>query len=242
MKISETINRADLLVKNDISDSIKIGWLSDLDGRISNEIIKNYSGTPTDTDYHYPEDIGTNLIISHPYDNLYITYLAAQIYLYLGEFDRYEKFNAVFSEQFEDYKNIYNIKTPDETYALGGAVSVMQIIKAADRRMKNNFTNNDKTAMLSDLDSKIKNDILSQYNDFNPALTTNYIYSANSMLIASSDFAEMYIIYLLMQISAAKNTMNDYANYNVLFEKEYKKYINYINRTKIHKNKKPIQV
>ena len=109
MKIIESINRADDMCPNAFTQDDKIGWLSELDGKIKAEIIDTHEGSE---DYEFSEyttdDLEKDLIVSFPYDVLYVKYLEAQIHYANGDIGKYSNSMAMFNEKMDEFTRYYN--------------------------------------------------------------------------------------------------------------------------------------
>lgn len=102
MTVKEAIDRANAARQNQLADSLKLGWLSELDGRIRLELMQacegevpDFSGYDADTDQAH-----TALLISHPYDGLYVQYLVMRIDLENGELARYNADAQCFNRDY----------------------------------------------------------------------------------------------------------------------------------------------
>ena len=91
MTIIEAINRIDALKPNTYPQPTKVYWLSNLDGIVFNKIIKTHEGAEGKDFKGYSDDIpmDTELIVSAPYDDIYLKWLEAQIDYANGEYDKY---------------------------------------------------------------------------------------------------------------------------------------------------------
>ena len=110
MKIIDAINEIDALKPNTASQSDKIRWLSQLDGRLKKEIIDTHELKEpvifNGYDDNTPED--TELLVPAPYDVIYIRYLDSQIDYTNGETARYNNSSSMFNVAYRDYENYYN--------------------------------------------------------------------------------------------------------------------------------------
>ena len=81
MTVSSLIEIVDLKEPNSITNGEKIAWLSDLDGKIFEEVIKTHEGQDPETDTFTPYSEGTeDLLIDDPYaQGIYVNYLIAMI-------------------------------------------------------------------------------------------------------------------------------------------------------------------
>lgn len=119
MTVFEAIARLDVIKPNGYTDVDKIRWLSDLDGRIKTEIIDTHEGGDEIPFEGYTRDTdiaNVNLLVSAPYDDIYIKYLEAQIDYANAEFGRYNNSIVAFNSSFAAYERYYNRHhMPNET-------------------------------------------------------------------------------------------------------------------------------
>lgn len=109
MKIREVIDRIDSLKHNTYTRGEKVEWLSRLDGNIKNQIIDTHDGGDDIVYRPYTEkDMEQDLLISAPYDQIYIHYLEAQIDYYNGEISRYNNSMTMYQAAFDAYERFYN--------------------------------------------------------------------------------------------------------------------------------------
>ena len=110
MTISDAIARIDNLKPNRFDLADKIRWLSELDGRIKNEIIDTHEGGDDSEFIGYGEDtdINTVLLVPYPYDDIYIRYLEMQIDYANGETAKYTNSSTLFNEAYVSFIRYYN--------------------------------------------------------------------------------------------------------------------------------------
>ena len=110
MKIIEAINRVDDLKPNDYSQVEKVAWLSKLDWMVKTEIIDNYEGGEDISFDGYDVDIpiDTELLVSKPYEALYIPWLEAQIDYANGEYVKYNNSITMFNTIYAAFTRYYN--------------------------------------------------------------------------------------------------------------------------------------
>ena len=110
MKIIEALNKFDVLVPNDYSQSEKIAWLSQVDGIIKNEIIDTHVDHEEVVFNGYTDEtpLDTNLIVGEPYDALYLAFLEGQVCYYNHEFTKYNNSMQVFRDTLGNFRNYYN--------------------------------------------------------------------------------------------------------------------------------------
>lgn len=96
MTIEQALQQADEFVPNTIKKATKLFWLSELEGRL---IYK-----PITFSYDDDTDTGTELLIPHPYDGIYIDYLAMMIALAVDDKSRYNSFLVKYQDDLSEYR------------------------------------------------------------------------------------------------------------------------------------------
>lgn len=110
MKIMEAISRIDDLIPNTYTVVEKIHWLSHLDGVVRATVIDLYEGRPTKPFEGYGEDVSgdTVLLVSAPFEEIYLRWLEAQICYYNGEMDRYNNAILLYKDLLDGFKEHYH--------------------------------------------------------------------------------------------------------------------------------------
>ena len=110
MTIIEAINRIDTLKPNTYSPETKVYWLSKLDGIIFDKIIKTHEGAEMEKFNGYTADspMDTILIVSAPYDDIYIKWLESQIDYANREYDKYNNSIVAYNDAYAEYERHYN--------------------------------------------------------------------------------------------------------------------------------------
>lgn len=110
MTIIEAINKIDVLKPNNYTHSEKIKWLSNLDGIIKTEIIDTHTGGEDVVFNGYDDDtpLGTALLASAPYDDLYIKWLEAQIDYTNAEYGKYNNSVTAYNTAYSAFERYYN--------------------------------------------------------------------------------------------------------------------------------------
>ena len=99
---------------NTIDEATKIEWLSQLDGMIKSELLDNFARNDTDADVSefsgYTEDVPrtTVLLVPYPYDDIYVNYLVAQVFLMMGENSKYNNYAMMYEGEKETYEQYYS--------------------------------------------------------------------------------------------------------------------------------------
>ena len=109
MTLMEALIQADLLRPNELDPSLKLRWLSTLDGQIYTELLQPHGDGP-ETFSGYGEDTelqSTQLLVPWPYDELYLRYLVMRLDLEHGELDRYNNSAAAFNRLWQSWAGHY---------------------------------------------------------------------------------------------------------------------------------------
>lgn len=109
MKIDEVINMVDALKPNAYTQEEKIRWLSNLDSRVKVQIMDAHEDNQH-TDFKGYDDLTkleTELLVSEPYDEMYLRWLEAMIDYTNGDDDRYNNAIILFNNAYENYKRYY---------------------------------------------------------------------------------------------------------------------------------------
>ena len=119
MTIMEAINRIDTLKPNAFSQEEKIRWLSLLDGTVKKELIDTH-GDADGADfeeYDAHTDTARELLIEHPYCDLYVLWLEARIDYAGGEYAKYNNSISLFNALYEAYEKYYHRTHPPKKSA-----------------------------------------------------------------------------------------------------------------------------
>lgn len=107
MKVKEAIAKANEYVPNSLDRRLLIDWLSRVDFQIKEEVLDNYTDEIEYNGYG-EDDENAVLLVSSPYDELYIRYLEAQIHRYYEEINKYNNCITEFNMIYSKYKAQYN--------------------------------------------------------------------------------------------------------------------------------------
>lgn len=111
MTIQECIDRVDSIKPNQYTIKEKVEWLSFIELRIINDVLKTHEGYDGRYDLFtgYSEDkLTITMIAPSPYDRLYTKYLEMKIDEANGETTRYNNSATMFNTYYADYKKYYN--------------------------------------------------------------------------------------------------------------------------------------
>lgn len=109
MTIAEVIAKVDALKPNTYTMEDKVDWLSTLDARVKAKIIDAHcQREPVFFEgYDSIDDQETELLVSAPYDEMYMRWLEAQIDYHNSEDERYNNAIMLFNNIYEDFKTHY---------------------------------------------------------------------------------------------------------------------------------------
>ena len=110
MTVNEIIAKVDLKEPNSYTAAEKIAWLSNLDGKIFEEVIKTHEGYDPETDEFEPyEDGSEDLLVGEPYgEELYTHYVIAMIAAGNAEISRYNQQIAMYNACYSQWWNRFN--------------------------------------------------------------------------------------------------------------------------------------
>ena len=110
MTIMGAINHIDAVKPNGYSQTEKIKWLSTLDGIVKAEIIDTHEGGESISFKEYDEmtALTQKLLVPHPYDDVYIKWLEAQIDYANGEYGKYNNSITMYNTAYSAYERYYN--------------------------------------------------------------------------------------------------------------------------------------
>lgn len=109
MTIQEALDQVDDLKPNTYSDTVKIRWLNQLDGRIYRELVCTHEGSEDVAAPDYANAARTTqLIAQEPYEQIYVHWLECRIDYYNSELQKFNNTYAVFAADFKEYDSWYN--------------------------------------------------------------------------------------------------------------------------------------
>ena len=111
MTIKECIDAVDNLKPNQYTLRDKVQWLSFVDEKIINDVLKTHEGYDGryDTFTGYTEDdLTVGLIVQSPYDRLYTAFLVMKIDQENGEVARYNNSASLFNTYMMEFRKYYN--------------------------------------------------------------------------------------------------------------------------------------
>lgn len=111
MTIEEAISLSDQMAPgNPFSEETKIRWLSELDGKIKEEIINTHEGGDQISFPGYTEDTprDTELLANEPFSEMYAPYLLSKMDFYQDESSKYNNHITMFNTVYSAYADNYN--------------------------------------------------------------------------------------------------------------------------------------
>lgn len=109
MTIREVIDRVDGLKPNQYSEEEKVKWLSTLDFKIHNEVLKTHESDEEIPDFvpYTVNDMQKTLLVDAPYDEVYIAYIKLKIDENNQETARYNNSAVLFNSYYSEFINYY---------------------------------------------------------------------------------------------------------------------------------------
>lgn len=111
MTVIEAIEILDKLRPNQYKVPQKLRWLSDLDGKIFEDVYLTHEDNELKSFERYTEDDMTReLLIPEPFTEIYEHYLSAQIYYNNNEMTRYSNSMIMYNNELAEFEAWYNRK------------------------------------------------------------------------------------------------------------------------------------
>ena len=110
MTIIEAIGIINALKPNNYTELDKIGWLSEVEHMIKTNIIDTHEGGEDIVFNGYDQSTNTEikLLISEPYDDIYIKWLEAKIDYHNAEYQKYNNSVTAFNNIYSAFERYYN--------------------------------------------------------------------------------------------------------------------------------------
>lgn len=113
MTIQQAMDKADRMKPNMMPEEDKIGFLSEIEGKIHEEIIMTHEHTAeeeTRPEYDSDTDPTTEMLVPAPYDMIYVYWLMAQIDHLNQEMDKYNNDRSLFEDAWGNFADYWNRK------------------------------------------------------------------------------------------------------------------------------------
>ncbi len=109
MRIKKVIAQLRELKPNQYTDGMLLNWLSELDGQIYEDVLKNTEDAPSPPclPYTVERDMDRQLLVKGPHHGLYIHYLSAQIDYYNGEYERYNNGMVMYNVAYQAFADAW---------------------------------------------------------------------------------------------------------------------------------------
>lgn len=98
MTVEKILEQFDAIKSNELSDSVKIGWLADVEGRVLCQMLGRSPEEIT-----LPKGSGDDLTLPESFSRVYLLYLAAMNELYGGDQSAYAAIKREFEEELLSY-------------------------------------------------------------------------------------------------------------------------------------------
>ena len=110
MTIIEAIGIINAVKPNNYTELDKIGWLSEIETTIKTEVIDTHEGGEDIIFKGYDQDTNTDtkLLLSEPYDDIYIKWLEAKIDYHNAEYSKYNNAMVAFNNAYSSFERYYN--------------------------------------------------------------------------------------------------------------------------------------
>lgn len=110
MTISEAITQLQAVKENQYDDETLVRWISDLEGILYEDVVKNHEGSEDVQHgrYSVDTDMDTVLMVPEPYSDIYIKYLMAQVDYHNAEMQRYTNSMIMYNVALDAFASWYN--------------------------------------------------------------------------------------------------------------------------------------
>lgn len=106
MKLKDMLDKVDRLKPNNMDTQDKIDFVNELDEKVHNEIFLRAADYDGEFIKH-EEDIDSELLVSSPYDVIYLYYLSAQVDYQNSEIASYNNNIALYNSEYKDFAAFY---------------------------------------------------------------------------------------------------------------------------------------
>lgn len=116
MTINELFTIADDVKPNAFTKDDLTRWLNEVEGMVQTRVL--LLAPEEIISYSYEEDKDKELLVSPPYDKLYLPYLEARIDYTNGEYNRYQNSMQLFNSFFSEFMNYFALRyRPADTHS-----------------------------------------------------------------------------------------------------------------------------
>lgn len=106
--MNTVIERIDGLKPNAYTDEDKYRWINALEGTVSLQVME----LDEPVVHELPRDADKDLLVAHPFDDIYELYVSAMIDYHNREYNNYNNAALMFQERFDQFKAWYIRKHP----------------------------------------------------------------------------------------------------------------------------------
>lgn len=112
MTAKTIIDELDTMMPNAYTTADKLRWLTELDGRVMQEVfamheLNDGEELPEWNEYTEENMASAELLIPSPYTEVYFYWLQSKIHYRNQEFNYYDNTHAMFNSAWRDYANFY---------------------------------------------------------------------------------------------------------------------------------------
>ena len=109
MKVIDVIEKVDDLKPNSYSFETKVSWLSQLEEKIYEELVKTHDN-PLNIGYSELNEDNTEMELIAPdrFEEMYIVWIFTKIDFYNGEMSRYNNSALLFNTLYQEFANYWN--------------------------------------------------------------------------------------------------------------------------------------
>ena len=109
MTIDYCIDTVDKLIPNEYDREDKIRWLNSIDSELYETLVRHYEGAPDKFDGYSSATPGrTPLIAPEQFNDMYIQFIIAHIYLEREETIKYNNAMNIYNQMMYELRNWYN--------------------------------------------------------------------------------------------------------------------------------------
>lgn len=101
MTLQRAIAMADMMKPNAFTPTEKTQWINDCEGKVQLEVFLLASEEVVQ--YDWETDRSTTLLVRPPHDKLYVSFLAAMIDYWNGEYNKYQNTMTMFNSQWAEF-------------------------------------------------------------------------------------------------------------------------------------------
>ena len=101
--IAQIIALVDETKPNAFSESVKVRWIAELDGKIAVDVFLMHHSETAALCYTWPESMNTEPLVPFPHDDIYALWLEAKIDYANGEYNKYQNTMESYNESYGNF-------------------------------------------------------------------------------------------------------------------------------------------